>query len=170
MDSQPASHRVQASIPTKPTMLHYWGTIALPRGLNSVSEGMRIWAASLWSHRGQSSPPAGLSFVYSPGTEQLIPSSATCGESPQSCRICSALPSCLWQGSTPERREAVEEHSVCDAYLCVCVYVSKHINVCSFQSGRLKIQIWQCSVLKERRAGSGLLKQFFWGQRAFWGF
>ena len=69
LDSQPASHRVQASIPTKPTMLHYWGTIALPRGLNSVSEGMRIWAASLWSHRGQSSPPAGLSFVYSPGTE-----------------------------------------------------------------------------------------------------
>ena len=101
LDSQPASHRVQASIPTKPTMLHYWGTIALPRGLNSVSEGMRIWAASLWSHRGQSSPPAGLSFVYSPGTEQLIPSSATCGESPQSCRICSALPSRLWQGSTP---------------------------------------------------------------------
>ena len=84
--------------------------------------------------------------------------------------MCTSTPIFGKHDSWEEGGGAVKEPSVHDAYLCVCVYVSKDIHVCSFQSGRLKIQIWQCSVLKERRAGSGLLKQFFWGQRAFWGF
>ena len=80
--------------------------------------------------------------LFTRDREQLIPSSATCGESPQSCRICSALPSCLWQGGTPGRRRGQLKNTLYMMLTCVFVCMFQKIYICVF-TVHFKAEDWR---------------------------
>ena len=111
--------------------------------------------------------------LFTRDREQLIPSSATCGESPQSCRICSALHSLSLARKHSWEEGAVKEHSVYDAYLCVCVYVSKDIYVYSLFISKQKIEDPNLAVFgvegETSRVGGEVIKTVLLGSEGFLG-
>ena len=68
---------------------------------------------------------------------------------------------------------AVKEHSVYDAYLCVCVYVSKDIYVCSLFISKRKIEDPNLAVFgvegETSRVGGEVIKTVLLGSEGFLG-